>query len=434
MSQPLEQHGGVAEAFRSRGFRGFFFLWLSEFLSSFASEITRFAYGVLIWKQTGSVTSFALAILLSALPPLVFGPLIAPLIDRNSKRLALLVGFAGLFAATGVLIAFNHFGEVTTPHLYVYVIVSSLLLEIVVPALLVSMRFLVAPRHLSVATGMTQSGMAVSKIAAPLAGAALLTFCDFGTILIMDLVTFAIPIIYVIFAPIDWQVMTPETGGGVPLRGHSSVFASAFASIKEGYTWIKNDHACTTLTALLFINNVFSGAFVAVFTPFLLTVGSLEILSKTNALAGVGALIGSVIVTIWGGRRRESSLVLIAVGLTGLAGCAIGILKAYVFPLMLFATLRAVLAPVINSSSHVFWMKRTPIHMQSRIWAARRMIVWGAFPIAQSVVGPLTERGFAPFFDPIFGVGGGLAVVIFCSGLLQILGTLALGDRLKKAL
>jgi MFS family permease len=66
--------------------RVFFLVWFGQLISLFGSQLTSFALGVWVYKNTGSVTQFALISFLAILPGLVISPLAGALVDRWDRR------------------------------------------------------------------------------------------------------------------------------------------------------------------------------------------------------------------------------------------------------------------------------------------------------------------------------------------------------------
>jgi MFS family permease len=61
-------------------------LWSAEALSTAGDQLAKVSVSLLVYQQTGSATWSGLAYALTLLPPLVTGPLLAPLADRFQRR------------------------------------------------------------------------------------------------------------------------------------------------------------------------------------------------------------------------------------------------------------------------------------------------------------------------------------------------------------
>jgi hypothetical protein len=62
-------------------------------------------------------------------------------------------------------------------------------------------------------------------------------------------------------------------------------------------------------------------------------------------------------------------------------------------------------APIINGCSQVVWQSKTPLNVQGRVFAVRRMIAFSCTPVAYLLVGPLVDK----LFEPALAEGGALA-------------------------
>lgn len=79
-------------------------LWLSQFLSLVGSDITKFALRVWVYKETESVSQFALLAFCTEAPGILLSPFVGLAIDRLPRR-AVLIG-ADVLSAACTLVLF----------------------------------------------------------------------------------------------------------------------------------------------------------------------------------------------------------------------------------------------------------------------------------------------------------------------------------------
>jgi MFS family permease len=66
--------------------KSFLIIWAGQSVSLMGSGLTRFALGVWIFEETGSVTQFSLIFLFALLPNILISPLAGTLVDRFVGR------------------------------------------------------------------------------------------------------------------------------------------------------------------------------------------------------------------------------------------------------------------------------------------------------------------------------------------------------------
>ena len=92
--------------------RNFTILTIGSFISAMGNSAAGFAFGILIYKQTGSPLTLAIFALLQMIPRVATNALVGPFIDRHS-RVKIIVGLdfiaAGFFAVIGLILLSNWF-------------------------------------------------------------------------------------------------------------------------------------------------------------------------------------------------------------------------------------------------------------------------------------------------------------------------------------
>jgi MFS transporter, DHA3 family, macrolide efflux protein len=164
------------------------------------------------------------------------------------------------------------------------------------------------------------------------------------------------------------------------------------------------------------------------------------ILSKTNNNAATfglvesagafGGIVGSSLITAWGGPRKKIVGVLAGWALAGFLGYfIIGMGKG--FPAWLIGSFfGSFFGPVINSSNQAIWQSKVPPEIQGKVFSVRRIFAQMTGPVGVLMAGPLADRVFEPamqtdstlstIFGPYFGytAGSGIALMIALAGLI----------------
>ena len=142
----------------------------------------------------------------------------------------------------------------------------------------------------------------------------------------------------------------------------------------------------------------------------------------------VGAVVGGIGMSIWGGFKRRVHGVLGGWILSGLGFAMLGLgqtLPVWVF----FSALSSLVGPLVNASNQSIWMAKVAPDVQGRVFSARRLIAWSTQPIAPIIGGTLADFVLEPammgtgtmatVFGPLVGTtsGSGMSLLIFFCGM-----------------
>jgi DHA3 family macrolide efflux protein-like MFS transporter len=147
---------------------------------------------------------------------------------------------------------------------------------------------------------------------------------------------------------------------------------------------------------------------------------------------GIGGLVGSILLTFWGGPKRKVHGVLFGLILESLTGLLLFGLGREAFVWTVSAFLGLLILPITNGSSQAIWQAKTAPDVQGRVFATRLLIAQISVPIALLSVGPLADRVFEPGMKdgglaPIFGwlvgtgPGAGMSLMFVISGILGVI-------------
>jgi MFS family permease len=164
---------------------------------------------------------------------------------------------------------------------------------------------------------------------------------------------------------------------------------------RPGLLWLLLFFAATNFTVSL--GNV-------LLTPLVLSFADAAVYGTVASALGAGLIVGSVVMSVWGGPKRRVYGILtygLALGLMlmleGLRPSAL-LIGAGVFVTGCFI-------PVANGCFTPILQSKTPHELQGRVFAAVRLVAWCSAPAAYLAAGPLADKVFGPLLD----VGGPLA-------------------------
>ena len=380
-----------AAAARS-GLRDFLLLWSGQVVSLVGSGLTAFALGVWVYRETGNVTLFSLIATSAALPAVLLSPIAGVLVDRFDRRWMLVLSDAGAALATlGLLVLFAT-ERLELWHIYLLVGLNAAFTTLQFPAFGSSITLLIPKQHFGRASGMMQFGFSGAQVLAPLVAGALIVRIPLPAILALDLATFAVAVVLLLFVRIPRPPRRTDERPGL------------WSEAAYGWRYIRQRPGLVSLLLYFAMLNLVIPMATVLTTPLVLSFATAAHLGLVLSLGSAGLVAGSVAMTAWGGPRRRM------LGILGFAPVAsLGMLLAGLRPAV--ATVAAGLfvvyavLPLINGSSQAIWQSKVEPGVQGRVFATRRMVAQMTGPLAYFLAGPLAERVFVPLLAP----GGALA-------------------------
>ncbi|MGD9100467.1 MAG: MFS transporter [Anaerolineae bacterium] len=378
-----------------RGMRTFFIIWFGQLISLLGSNLSGFALGVWLYQETGSVTLLALNNLCFVLPQMLFSPLAGALVDRWDRRRAMLLSDLGAGLSTLFLALMLFTGRLEVWHVYLATAVNALFNTFQWPAYSAATTLLVPQEHLGRAGGMVQIGQAISQLIAPALAGALLVTAGLKNVLLIDLVTLVFAVSTLLTVRIPRPAASAEGAAGKGSLWQETVFGWKYIVARPGL-----------LGLLLFFAaaNFLGGMTFPLLTPMILAISTADVLGFAASVASVGMLVGTLVMSAWGGPRRRVLGVLGFELLAGVFTIALGLRPS--IPLIVAAGLGIMFCmPIINACSQALWQSKVEPDLQGRVFSVRRMIAMAASPLAYVAVGPLADK----VFEPLMAVDGPLA-------------------------
>jgi MFS family permease len=401
------------------GLPAFLLVWLSQFASVLATQMTQFALTLWIYEGTGRVTALALQEVFFITPFLLMTPLAGALVDRHNRKLMMMVSDLGAGAATLGLLLLQAADRLEVWHLYVAAVVAGTCNCFQWPAYSASLTLMVPKEHYGRANGLMALVETGPGVLAPMLAGALLAGIGLTGIMLIDAVTFVLAIgaLLVVVVPQPAPVIT-ESGG---LRREAAF----------GFRYILRQPSLLGLQLVFLAGNLFSGLGYTVLAPMILArTGNDE--AQFAAVLSVGALggiAGAILMGVWGGfQRRVRGVVLgwLLRGLLGMVSLGLGRGLAWWMPAKFLAEF---CSPVMDASNQSIWQAKVPPGLQGRVFSARMLIAWSTFPVAPLIAGALADRvlepgmrqggGLAPIFGWLVGTGpgAGMALLLVLAGL-----------------
>jgi len=389
---------------KDRWARRFFTVWTGQAFSLLGSQLVQFA---LIWwltVETGSATILTLASVMGILPQVFLTPFAGALVDRWKRRRVMIVADGLTAILTLVLMIMFALGSVGVVHIMAVLLLRSILSGFHWPAMQASTSLMVPKAHLARVSGLNESVRGMASIAAPPLGAVLIAALPMYLVLSVDIITALIAIIALL------AVYIPEVRKAT-VDSRSTISSE----LKDAWRYLCSWRGALLLMLIfMLINFLINPAFALL--P-LLTVqhfggGALEY-AALESMAGLGMVLGGLVLGVWGGSSRKVMTCMAATGVCGAGVLTIGILPPNGYIVAAIGCLVIGLAlPIINGTIVAIMQRGIRADMQGRVLAILGAGVTAMSPVGLLLAGPLSDGvGIQVWF-----IGGGIVMLLTAIG------------------
>ena len=373
----------------------FILIWLGQLVSLIGSGLTGFALGVWVYQRTGSVTQFALISLCTTLPLIVISPIAGAFVDRWDRRWTMLLSDCGAGLCTLVLALMLFVGRLEVWHIYLATFASSICSAFQSPAYVAATTLLVPKQHLARASGLIHLGQSAGQLISPVLAGVLVVTIQIHGVILLDFATFLCALVTLLL------VRFPEAKTTATTKAEKN---SLLREVGYGWSYIKARPGLLGLLIFLAVSNFLMGIVEVLATPLVLSFASAAVLGTVLSIAGCGMLVGSLVLSTWGGPQRLIKSVFGFMLLGGLSIMVAGLRpSASLFGVAAFLFFFGL--PIINGSSQVILQRKVAPNVQGRVFALTGAIAGSSLPLAYVVAGPLADQ----VFEPLLTTGGPLA-------------------------
>ena len=407
---------------RPRGMRGFLLVWAGQIISVLASNMTQFALTIWAFKETGSATALGGMSTAFILPFILFSPIAGVMVDRYNRKLMMMASDLFAASATLLILLLHSAGLLQIWHLYVAAVINGLGNTFQWPAYSAAISTLVPKEHYSRANGLMSLVDSGPSVFSPMLAGVLLPLIGMTGIFGLDLATFALAVGALLLVVVPQPERTVEGQAG---RGNL-VKEAAF-----GFQYIFARRSLLGLLLFFLSLNFTIGMGFGVYAPFILTrtANDSASLGAVQSSWAIGAVVGGLLIGLWGGFKRRMKNIFIGETLTGLIALLLFGLGLSLPYWMAVTALGAIMMPFVNGSSQAIWQSKVAPDVQGRVFSARRVMAWFLDPITPLIAGALADyvtepamrsgSGLAQTFGWLVGTapGSGMAVQFVLAGI-----------------
>jgi MFS family permease len=295
-------------------------------------------------------------------------------------------------------------GSLQLWHLYVTGAISSSFQAFHFPAYSAAVTMMVRKENYGRASGMLATAQFASGIFAPVAGALVLAIAGLPAVLMIDIATFVVAVSMLLLVRVP-RPPTTEAGR----KGIGSIWKESL----YGFRFIYERPSLLGLQLTFFCVNFIATFSNVVLNPMILSrVGDYQtgqiILGSVLSAGGIGGVVGSVAMSVWGGPKRRIKGILFGMVLLSLTSTLLMGLGREFYVWASASFLGLLLLPMISGCSQAIWQSKVAPDVQGRVFATRLLIAQISAPLAMLIAGPLADRVFEPAMKP----GGSLSPVL----------------------
>ena len=408
----------------NQSLRNFIIVWIGQFVSATGSSMTAFAIEIWVWEVTGKATSFALLGFFTLLPSIAVTMISGLIVDRYQRKLLMILGDTVTVLLTIIIILLYVTNNLQIWHLYITGAVAGIFSQLQYLAYSASVGLMIPKKHYSRASSMEFLSSYGSQIIAPAFAGYLYHVIGLVGISLIDILTFTCAIGGVLIVRIPQPVQNAES------QESGNIWQELGFSWRYIYKH-KNLLALLSIGLLFWFFHDLGGA---IYTPMILarSQNNTIILGYLASAAGIGGVVGALIMGVWGGPKRRINGFLWGMIGAGISKIMFGLgNSAFVWISAQFCS--SLNFPLNGSSENAIWLTKVAANIQGRIFAVRSLLLQFVSAMAYLIAGPMVDRVFEPAMKPggqlvwlfagIFGTdkGSGMALLYTLCALCMLL-------------
>ncbi|MDO5424084.1 MAG: MFS transporter [Eubacteriales bacterium] len=415
--------------------RIFFILWGTQALSQLGSSMTSFALTLWLYQKTGSALETALLSICSYTPYVLMSIFAGALSDRWDKKKVMLVCDTLAACCTVTVFLLLKRDLLCLWHLYLLNALNGLMNTVQQPASDVAMTLIIPKKYYQKTSGMRSFSQSLVTVLNPILATAAFSLWGMDAVIRIDLGTFGIAFLALLFFVRIPKVRGEETKEKEPL----------LRAAKSGLVFLKENPLLLLLIGFLSGVNLIASAFDATLPAYILPLpnGGETVLGMVSSAAGIATMLGSVLVTFLPRPKNRVRVIY----WTMLFSLSIeNFLLAFSRSPALWCLGQFIgwsVVPVMNANLDVILRSSIPVEMQGRVYSCRNTLQFFTIPVGFFLGGFLVDEVCEPILagaadggmlQRLFGVGkgSGAAMMMFLLGIAGTLFCLGFGRLLEK--
>lgn len=293
------------------GMLEFTVIWAGQIVSVLASSMTQFALTIWVYQETGNAAALGVINTAFMASILFLSPIAGVMVDRYNRKLMMMVSDLIATAATAGIFILHYQGKLQIWHLYIAAVVNGLGTAFQWPAYSAAISTMVPKENYSRANGMISLIESAPRVLAPILAGILLPIITLKGILGIDVVTFLIAIVSLALVHVPRPARTQAGREGQGSILHEVAYGFKYIFVRRGLLGLLIFFICL---------NFIIGLSITLVAPFILsrTGNESATLGVIQSAMAIGAVVGGLLISLWGGFKRRMTSIFIGEALTGL--------------------------------------------------------------------------------------------------------------------
>jgi DHA3 family macrolide efflux protein-like MFS transporter len=403
----------------------FYILLVTQTLSLVGSRMTSIGVGIWVFAETGKTTPLLLTSFFNELPGMLAGSLAGVVVDRWDRRRVMILADIGQAVGSVLLMVSFLSGRFEVWHLYGVAFLQGVFSSFQGPAERAATTMLVSEAYRERANALKETSFPLAGIFAPVLTGLLYTVVGIAGIILIDLTTFLIAVIFLIFI----QIPHPERSehGLAALGGF---WNEAFGALR----YVMNRRALFMFMLFTaFINFMLNGPLDLTLPYLILLMDSEKIAGSIIGVTSLGAFGGAALIAAWGGTRPRMKTIILGLIITGVMFIFFGVLRTPVsISIVLFLLFMNL--PIGQTMYISILQVKSPPDLQGRIFALNDQLGFIGSTASFALTGYLVDHVVNPSvgtqawkaFQPLVGkdAGAGIGLVEVVTGVIILAATL----------
>jgi len=379
---------------RLSGLQTFIIVWAGQMVSAVGTSMTRFALLTYVFAETGQATALALLGFFSFILYVVFSPIAGIVIDRYDRRTIMIITDTGAGLLTvGISLLFAS-GNLQIWHLYVSALLTGGLQAFQEPAFYSSITMMVPKTQYGRANGLHALARYGSEVFGPVFAGVILALAGIQVVFLLDVLTFLVAVGALLLVRIPNPHTDPDDVDAV---------GTIWADLTFGIRYIMRRRGLLGLMLLfMLVQFIATLTYLGVLPAMILarTGGDEIALASVQAALGGAGVVGSILLSIWGGPQRQMPMLILSTAASFLFGDFLMGIGQDIPAWIIAAIATSFLIPFIVSAERTIWQKKVAPAAQGRVFAAQGMFNRLVMPFGFLITGPLADRLFEPAMQP----------------------------------
>lgn len=404
---------------KNKSLKTYLLLWGTQSLSALGSGITGYSLVLLLYTQSGSALQTALLSVCSYAPYVLMSIFAGALSDRwNKKKIMLFCDLMAALSTVAVLLLIK-MGSLEVWHLYLINALNGLMNTVQQPAAEVSATMLIPEEHYQRTSGLRSFSQSLNSILTPVIATALFTLAGIDVVIAVDLSTFAIAFIALLFIRIPEPPKTDE------------IKESLIAAAKSGLSWIRKNPIILNLILFLASINLVASVYDAALPAMIISKSGETALGIVNTSVGMASLLGSLLTAILPAPKNRVRAICLSLFISMSTENFMLAFGGNALMWSVGAVLGWITIPYMNGNMDVIFRGTIPAEMQGRVYACRNALQFFTIPLGFFLGGFLVDEVFEPLMlkespdgllTRLFGAGkgSGASFLFFCIGIAGV--------------